>query len=60
METKKLGNSDMEITRIGFGAWAIGGSWQWGWGAQEDQQSIKSNSERRRLGNARFGWFVRS
>jgi len=41
METKKLGNSDMEITRIGFGAWAIGGGdWQWGWGAQEDQQSI--------------------
>lgn len=40
LEKKQLGNSDLEITRIGFGAWAIGGSWEWGWGNQEDQQSI--------------------
>jgi aryl-alcohol dehydrogenase-like predicted oxidoreductase len=40
MDTRQLGNSNLEITRIGFGAWAIGGSWEWGWGAQEDQQSI--------------------
>ncbi len=40
METQNLGNSDLAITRIGLGAWAIGGSWQWGWGSQEDQDSI--------------------
>ena len=42
MQTKKLGNSDMEITRVGLGAWAIGGTWDWGWGAQEDQDSINT------------------
>ncbi len=30
----------MSITRIGFGAWAIGGDWQFGWGAQDDAHSI--------------------
>jgi len=41
MEKRRLGNSDMEITRIGFGAWAIGGSgWSYGWGAQDDKQSV--------------------
>jgi aryl-alcohol dehydrogenase-like predicted oxidoreductase len=39
--TKQLGNSDMQLTAIGFGAWAIGGgNWQYGWGAQDDQDSI--------------------
>ena len=40
MNTKLLGNSDLQITRIGFGAWAIGGDWQFGWGAQEDKDSV--------------------
>ncbi len=40
MEKRRLGNSDLEITRIGFGAWAIGGSWDWGWGDQDDAASI--------------------
>jgi len=40
METRKLGNSDLQITRVGLGAWAIGGSWQWGWGAQDDKDSV--------------------
>ncbi len=35
-----LGKSDLKITPIGFGAWAIGGDWQFGWGAQDDAQSI--------------------
>ena len=40
METKTLGNSDLRITPIGFGAWAIGGDWEFGWGAQDDCQSV--------------------
>src|SRR5215510_12985872 len=41
MKTKRLGNSDLNITPIGFGAWAIGGSgWEFGWGDQEDKASI--------------------
>jgi aryl-alcohol dehydrogenase-like predicted oxidoreductase len=40
METKTLGNSDLRITPIGFGAWAIGGDWEFGWGAQDDGESV--------------------
>src|SRR5450631_53433 len=41
MQTRKLGNSDLHITRVGYGAWAIGGSgWQFAWGKQDDADSI--------------------
>ena len=41
MNKKKLGNSDLEITPLGIGAWAIGGGgWAFGWGAQDDSESI--------------------
>jgi aryl-alcohol dehydrogenase-like predicted oxidoreductase len=41
METRTLGTTDLQITRIGFGAWAIGGGgWKFGWGSQEDRDSI--------------------
>ena len=41
IETKTLGNSDMELTAIGFGAWAVGGGeYAFGWGSQEDADSI--------------------
>jgi aryl-alcohol dehydrogenase-like predicted oxidoreductase len=41
MEKKKLGNSDMELSPIGFGAWAIGGGdWAFAWGPQDDNDSI--------------------
>ena len=41
METKQFGNTDMKITRIGFGAWAIGGgNWAFGWGPQDDGEAI--------------------
>ncbi|TMB72653.1 MAG: aldo/keto reductase [Deltaproteobacteria bacterium] len=40
MNTRKLGNSDLMITPIGFGAWAVGGRWQFGWGEQRDDNSI--------------------
>ena len=37
----ELGDTGLEITRVGFGAWAIGGGgWEFGWGPQEDEQSI--------------------
>ena len=41
MKTRKLGNSDLHITPVGYGAWAIGGSgWQFAWGSQDDNDSI--------------------
>src|SRR6267378_4254959 len=41
MKTKRLGNSDLFITPVGFGAWAIGGSgWEFGWGEQDDKASV--------------------
>ena len=41
MDTRKLGNSDLKITPIGFGAWAVGGSgWEFAWGPQDDNDSI--------------------
>lgn len=40
---RELGNSDLEITPIGVGAWAIGGGqWEFGWGPQEDDKSISA------------------
>jgi aryl-alcohol dehydrogenase-like predicted oxidoreductase len=41
MEKQNLGNSDLRISPIGVGAWAIGGGgWQFGWGPQQDEESI--------------------
>jgi aryl-alcohol dehydrogenase-like predicted oxidoreductase len=41
MKTVTFGRTGLEITRVGFGAWAIGGGgWDWGWGAQDDDDSI--------------------
>jgi len=40
MTTRPLGNSDLNLTPLGFGAWAIGGDWQFGWGAQDEADSI--------------------
>ncbi len=43
MQTRRLGNSDLEITAIGVGAWAMGGSgYRFAWGAQDDQDSISA------------------
>jgi aryl-alcohol dehydrogenase-like predicted oxidoreductase len=43
MQKRKLGNSDLEITRLGIGAWAIGGGgWAFAWGPQDDAESIAS------------------
>jgi aryl-alcohol dehydrogenase-like predicted oxidoreductase len=41
LPTRPLGLTDMHITRVGFGAWAIGGAdWAVGWGSQDDDHSI--------------------
>ncbi len=41
MQKKRLGNSDMELTPIGVGAWAMGGGgWAFAWGAQDDDESV--------------------
>ena len=41
LKTSPLGATGMEITRVGFGAWALGGGgYEWGWGAQDDEDSI--------------------
>jgi aryl-alcohol dehydrogenase-like predicted oxidoreductase len=38
---RTLGNSDLQLTSIGFGAWAIGGgNWEFAWGPQEDDESV--------------------
>jgi len=51
MQTRQLGNSDLHITPIGFGAWAIGGGgWAFAWGAQDDRESIAAIREALDLG----------
>jgi aryl-alcohol dehydrogenase-like predicted oxidoreductase len=43
LPTQPLGTTDMRITRIGFGAWAIGGGdWHHAWGAQDDADSVSA------------------
>jgi len=51
MQTRKLGNSDLYITPVGYGAWAIGGSgWQFSWGSQDDNDSIQAIHRSLQLG----------
>jgi aryl-alcohol dehydrogenase-like predicted oxidoreductase len=41
MQRRKLGHTDLHLTTMGFGTWAIGGGgWQWAWGQQDDEASI--------------------
>src|ERR1700681_1115135 len=43
MQTKQLGNSDLHLTAIGVGAWAMGGGgWAFSWGPQDDNESIEA------------------
>src|ERR1700739_4356804 len=51
MKTRKLGNSDLQITPVGFGAWALGGGgWEDSWGPQDDNDSIAAIHKALELG----------
>jgi len=51
MTTRQLGNSDLQITPIGFGAWAAGGgNWEFSWGPQDDKESIAAIHKALELG----------
>jgi aryl-alcohol dehydrogenase-like predicted oxidoreductase len=51
LATARLGRTGLEITRCGFGAWAIGGGgWQFGWGPQADEDSIAAIQRALELG----------
>ncbi|MDQ6691075.1 MAG: aldo/keto reductase [Gemmatimonadota bacterium] len=51
LPTRQLGTTDIHITRVGFGAWAIGGGgWSYGWGPQDDDQSIAAMNHALELG----------
>ena len=41
MRSVVLGRTGLELSRVGFGAWALGGGgWEWGWGSQSDEESV--------------------
>ncbi len=40
MQTRRLGDTDLELTTVGLGTWAMGGPWQYGWGSQDDDEAI--------------------
>ena len=42
MRTRQLGQTDLRLTVIGLGTWAIGGPWQYGWGPQDDDTSVRT------------------
>jgi aryl-alcohol dehydrogenase-like predicted oxidoreductase len=51
LATTELGSTGLEITRVGFGAWAIGGGgWEFGWGPQDDGDSIAAIHQALELG----------
>src|SRR5207244_7640077 len=51
LETVQLGVTGLQITRLGFGAWAIGGGgWEFGWGPQQDEESIAAIERALELG----------
>jgi len=42
MQTRQLGKTDMRLTTVGLGTWAMGGPWEYGWGPQNDDEAIAS------------------
>ena len=54
MQKRMLGQTDLELTVIGLGTWAIGGPWEFGWGPQEDADSLATMIEAYEEG---INWF---
>jgi aryl-alcohol dehydrogenase-like predicted oxidoreductase len=51
LPTRPLGSSGLNITPVGFGAWAIGGGgWSFGWGPQDDPASLAAMRRALELG----------
>ena len=50
MQKRTLGSTDMALTTVGLGTWAMGGPWQFGWGPQDDDQAIAAVVEALDLG----------
>jgi aryl-alcohol dehydrogenase-like predicted oxidoreductase len=40
MRTRRLGNTDLELTVVGLGTWAMGGPWEYGWGPQDENEAV--------------------
>jgi aryl-alcohol dehydrogenase-like predicted oxidoreductase len=50
MQTHPLGKTEIHLTTLGLGTWAIGGPWDFGWGPQEDAESIATIQQALDLG----------
>ena len=51
MQTRKLGYTDLHLTTVGLGTWAMGGGdWKFSWGPQDDQESIAAIHRAMELG----------
>jgi aryl-alcohol dehydrogenase-like predicted oxidoreductase len=50
LKTSRLGSTGLEITRVGFGAWALGGGGDRGWGPQDDEESVAAIHRAAELG----------
>jgi len=42
MQQRQLGKTDMRLTTVGLGTWAMGGPWEYGWGPQDDDEAVAS------------------
>ncbi len=40
MQKRKLGDTELQLTTVGLGTWAMGGPWEFGWGPQDDEEAV--------------------